>query len=100
MDREAAARCAESRGFPVDLPPALPLHLGSGAQRLQDGRRAVLRNGFDPRLIQDMEGLGLVSMRERVHHFDGEIAIDSRPSSGTRISVRLPVGAVDQAEGL
>jgi len=56
--------------------------------------------GFDPSLLQGKEGLGLVSMRERVHHFDGEITIDSQPSSGTQISVRLPLGATDQTERL
>jgi signal transduction histidine kinase len=53
--------------------------------------------GFDPRLIQGKEGLGLVSMRERVIHLDGEITINSRPSTGTRIDVWLPLVAQDQA---
>jgi signal transduction histidine kinase len=54
--------------------------------------------GFDAALIQGKEGLGLVSMRERVLHLGGTITIDARPSSGTRIDVRLPLGATDQAE--
>jgi len=54
--------------------------------------------GFDAALIQGKEGLGLVSMRERVLHLGGTITIDSRPSSGTRIDVGLPLGAKDQAE--
>jgi PAS domain S-box-containing protein len=47
--------------------------------------------GFDPRLIHGKGGLGLVSMRERVLHLGGEIAIDSQPSGGTRLRVRLPL---------
>jgi PAS domain S-box-containing protein len=47
--------------------------------------------GFDPRLIQGKDGLGLVSMRERVLHLGGEIAIDSQPSGGTRLGVRIPL---------
>ncbi len=54
--------------------------------------------GFDPRLIQGKEGLGLDSMRERVIHLEGEITIHSRPSEGTRIDVRLPLVATGQAE--
>lgn len=45
--------------------------------------------GFDPATLNG--GLGLVSMRERLHLIGGEIAIDSRPGGGTRIDVRIPV---------
>ena len=40
-------------------------------------------------------GLGLISMRERVHSIDGTIAVDSEPGLGTHIgvTVRLPPGA-------
>ncbi len=47
--------------------------------------------GFDPQLVQGKSGLGLVSMRERVLHVGGEIAIDSRPAGGTRIHARVPL---------
>ncbi|PYN99603.1 MAG: hypothetical protein DMD91_12280 [Candidatus Rokuibacteriota bacterium] len=47
--------------------------------------------GFDPRQVQGKRGLGLVSMRERVRHLGGEIAIDSQPSGGARLHVRVPV---------
>jgi len=47
--------------------------------------------GFDPRQVQGKSGLGLVSMRERVLHLGGEIAIESQPSSGTRLHVRVPL---------
>jgi PAS domain S-box-containing protein len=49
--------------------------------------------GFDPGLANGQEGLGLVSMRERLRLVAGEIAIDSRPSGGTRIDVRVPLPA-------
>jgi signal transduction histidine kinase len=47
--------------------------------------------GFDPRLIRGKGGLGLVSMRERVLHLGGEIAIDSQPAGGTRLRARVPL---------
>jgi PAS domain S-box-containing protein len=47
--------------------------------------------GFDPKLVQGKGGLGLVSMRERVLHLGGEIAIDSQPSGGTRLYVSVPL---------
>jgi len=47
--------------------------------------------GFDPRQLHGRSGLGLVSMRERVRFLGGEIAIDSPPSGGTRLYVRVPL---------
>jgi signal transduction histidine kinase len=47
--------------------------------------------GFDPRLVQGKGGLGLISMRERVLYLGGEIAIDSQPSGGTRLTIRVPL---------
>lgn len=44
--------------------------------------------GFSPR---PFNGLGLVSMRERVHFLGGQIAVESMPGSGTRIDVNVPV---------
>jgi PAS domain S-box-containing protein len=52
--------------------------------------------GFDPGLA-DGNGLGLVSMRERLHLVQGTITIDSRPSGGTRIDVRVPVATNGKA---
>jgi signal transduction histidine kinase len=49
--------------------------------------------GFDPKLMQSKGGLGLVSMRERVFPLGGEVGIDSRPSGGTRVHVRVPRSA-------
>jgi len=47
--------------------------------------------GFDPSSIAEQAGLGLVSMRERLHMLGGTIVINSRPGEGTRIEVRLPL---------
>ena len=46
--------------------------------------------GFDVQQSKAAPGLGLISMRERVHLIGGEFAIDSAPGAGTRISVRAP----------
>jgi signal transduction histidine kinase len=45
--------------------------------------------GFDPQSVSAKGHLGLISMQERLRAAGGTIAIDSRPSMGTRISVRL-----------
>jgi PAS domain S-box-containing protein len=45
--------------------------------------------GFDPQSVSTKGSLGLVSMQERVRAAGGRIAVESRPSSGTRISVHL-----------
>ena len=39
-------------------------------------------------------GLGLLSIRERVAHFGGRLAVLSRPGDGTRIVVRVPAEPV------
>lgn len=44
--------------------------------------------GFDSNLSTN--GLGLVGIKERVKMLDGEISIESRMGSGTRINIRLP----------
>ena len=46
--------------------------------------------GFDIATAKTMGGLGLVSMRERVHLVNGTINIDSKPNAGTRIHVTVP----------
>jgi len=45
--------------------------------------------GFDARAHHD--GLGLISMRERVTLLHGHLAIHTAPGSGTRIGVRIPL---------
>jgi PAS domain S-box-containing protein len=48
--------------------------------------------GFDPEAIGQRQGLGLISMQERLHLVEGEIHIASRPGAGTTIHVRVPLG--------
>jgi signal transduction histidine kinase len=52
--------------------------------------------GFDPRQAPH-DGLGLVSMRERVAILDGQLAIDAVPGEGTRITVRIPLASQTNA---
>ncbi len=47
--------------------------------------------GFDPEATMTGQGLGLVSMQERVHLLKGSISIISKPMCGTEINVRIPV---------
>ena len=47
--------------------------------------------GFDVGAAMKGEGLGLVSMRERLNLARGTLVIDSRRGSGTRIVARVPV---------
>jgi PAS domain S-box-containing protein len=47
--------------------------------------------GFDPETAKRKQGLGLISMHERLNLVHGEIAIESRPGAGTRICARVPL---------
>jgi signal transduction histidine kinase len=49
--------------------------------------------GFDPAAATSGQGLGLLSMRERVNLLKGTISIVSKPKLGTEIAVRIPVVA-------
>jgi PAS domain S-box-containing protein len=46
--------------------------------------------GFDPSRAMTGRGLGLISMRERIHLVNGSFAIDSKPGCGTSIRARIP----------
>jgi signal transduction histidine kinase len=46
--------------------------------------------GFDTRSA-DRAGIGLTSMRERVKLIGGYLTITSRPGSGTRVRVSIPL---------
>jgi signal transduction histidine kinase len=54
--------------------------------------------GFEPELAKETQGLGLISMRERIRLVKGTISITSKTQSGTEISVCVPLSAVAQAE--
>jgi signal transduction histidine kinase len=54
--------------------------------------------GFDPAKVPGGGGLGLVSMRERLHLVRGHITVDSQPSRGTCIDVCVPLCSNGQAD--
>ena len=47
--------------------------------------------GFNPKSAQAKGGLGLISMRERLRLIGGHLTLESEPSHGTRILVRVPL---------
>ena len=47
--------------------------------------------GFDPLAERAMNGVGLISMRERAGQVDGQMTLTSKPSQGTRIELRVPL---------
>jgi len=49
--------------------------------------------GFRTELNGDQPGLGLVSMRERIHLIGGDFAISSSPGAGTAINAKVPLPA-------
>jgi signal transduction histidine kinase len=54
--------------------------------------------GFDVNTAMHSQGLGLISMRERVRLVNGTITIESRPKSGTSIHVHVPVASEHHRE--
>ena len=55
--------------------------------------------GFNPERVYAEGGLGLISMRERLGLIGGQLVIESQPSDGTRIRVRVPLsdGSIQSA---
>ena len=53
--------------------------------------------GFEVSGQRDPASFGLMGLRERVYLLDGELTLESRPGSGTRIGVRVPLTAPDAA---
>jgi signal transduction histidine kinase len=47
--------------------------------------------GFDTARLKLKSGLGFVSMRERLRLVGGEVTVESKPSEGTRLDVRVPL---------
>ncbi|HEX8030745.1 MAG TPA: ATP-binding protein, partial [Vicinamibacterales bacterium] len=56
--------------------------------------------GFDPGTVGGANGLGLLSMRERVSLLNGMITVQSRPGDGTRVVVSVPLAADAPGETL
>lgn len=46
--------------------------------------------GFDVKSAKEGSGLGIISMRERLRLIGGHLSVESEPSHGTRIRVRIP----------
>src|SRR5208283_475810 len=58
-------------------------------------------SGFDVKTAQKAKGLGLISMRERVHSVNGTMAIRSKQDCGTEIRFTVPVEAsVSEAQAV
>ena len=49
--------------------------------------------GFEPELARGTQGLGLISMQERIRLVNGTISITSSPQSGAEIRVSVPLSA-------
>jgi PAS domain S-box-containing protein len=102
------------RNFPGSVPPDIALALlrvlqegvhnavkHSGVRKFQvelvGGPREIqltVRDfgaGFDPQQAAKGEGLGLMSMKERILPFKGTLSIASKPKQGTELVVRIPI---------
>jgi signal transduction histidine kinase len=53
--------------------------------------------GFDPNDTIAGKGLGIVSMRERLHAIGGTLSIRSEPGGGTEIECYVPLKLTDKA---
>jgi hypothetical protein len=53
----------------------------------------------DPESAKKAAGLGLISMQERVRLVGGQLSVESEPSRGTRIHVRILRQAIDHHVG-
>lgn len=49
--------------------------------------------GFNPEEAKDSSGLGLISMRERLHLVNGELSIESESNRGTTFRARVPLAS-------
>jgi PAS domain S-box-containing protein len=72
----------------------------AGLQPVPGGVQLVIRDsgaGFDVQAAMKEQGLGLVSMRERVSLVRGTLTIESKPTKGTVINVRVPLASTATA---
>jgi signal transduction histidine kinase len=49
--------------------------------------------GFDSKAAKESQGLGLVSMEERLRLVEGRLSIESQPKRGTTIHARVPLNS-------
>jgi signal transduction histidine kinase len=63
----------------------IELHSDNGLVRMSVKDSGI---GFDPGAVSN--GLGLVSMQERLRMLGGEVVIESQPQAGTEVIVQLP----------
>jgi PAS domain S-box-containing protein len=78
-------------------------HVDVRLERAPDGVQLVIRDsgaGFNPVAALLGNGIGLMSMRERVSLVKGSISIKSKPRGGTEIQVRVPLAAPPEADQL
>ena len=47
--------------------------------------------GYDPDQIRELNGLGVISMRERLRAIGGRLSIQSAPGEGTRVEAVVPI---------
>ena len=66
----------------------------SGSLRLRISDRGA---GFDPSSAESTQGLGLLSMEERLRSMGGELFVHSRPGGGTCIEACIPATQNDTA---
>jgi len=70
-------------------------------RRESDELQLMIRDfgvGFDPDVALYKEGIGLISMRERVSLVKGTMWVSSKPQGGTEITVRVPLLLSSHAE--
>lgn len=106
----------KASGLPSPLPPAVALCLfrvlqealhnslkHSGVRHFEvrlwtmpDGIHLTVRDsgaGFDREEARESQGLGLISMEERLKLVDGTLLIESQPNRGTTIHARVPLNS-------
>jgi len=54
--------------------------------------------GFDTSLMSSMRGLGLVSMRERLHLIGGTLSVRSSITRGTEIVAQVPLPVASEPD--
>ena len=77
-------------------------HSGAGRTivSLKDAEGAVALSviddgvGFEPAALSHVDGLGLISMRERARLVRAHMSLTSKPGQGTRLDVRVPLASV------